>query len=86
MSLTNKLVVAALVGVTVLSSVTVFNQVAGEEVVVGAPYRYAYSVCDQWYTDKLGRRCLSYKPAYETRVEVEVHGVFWNTTGYKIVR
>ena len=74
------------VGTLAIATVAV-NELAGTERVVGDPYEVSYTYCKvTTYGTKGVNTCSQYATGYETRIKTEINGLFYNTTGYKVIR
>lgn len=77
------------VGIAVVTTaivVLIVNEVGGTSKDVGEPYQATYTYCASWNSTKNGSTCMFYNTGRETRVDTEITGLFFNTTGYRVVR
>lgn len=62
------------------------NQLAGESQDSGAPYESTFSYCGAWAGVGGTRHCSLWLTGKETRVDTIIKGIWWDTTGYRVVR
>lgn len=81
-----KLISALIFAPVVLVILFMANEVHGTVEIVGEPYQSTFSYCDAYTGIGGTRHCSKWMTGTETRVKTLVHGLFFDTESYKIVR
>ena len=64
----------------------IVNELGGTSKDVGQPYTATFMYCAAWNYTKNGNTCMFYNTGRETRIDTEIKGLFFDTTGYRVVR
>ena len=80
-----KFTVTGIVVFSAMTAAVIANEVGGTYEVVGEPYTYSYSYCGAYAGVGGTRHCSLWLTGTERRVNTKVHGLFFDTTSYKVV-
>lgn len=81
-----KLVGGAIAVTAALVVGLIVNEVGGTSKDKSEPYTATFMYCASWIYTKNGNICTLYNTGRETRVDTEIKGLFFDTTGYRVVR
>jgi hypothetical protein len=80
------LIVACVVGIVVSIAVPVANDLGGTREDIGTPEVSTFTYCGGYAGVGASQHCILWLNGAEVRQPTVIHGWFWETTGYRVVR
>jgi hypothetical protein len=80
-----------LIGATILAisasiALPVTNELAGTSVDAGSPESVSFTYCGGYAGVGANHHCVLWMTGHEVRQPTIIHGLWWESTGYRIVR